>query len=133
MPSTQILREFHHLFKKGDRIGVRALVLSGADVNARNQFGWTPLMLAAGEGHTAIVSYLLSAGADVHAINDSGVSALACAALSGECRVIQVLLDAGSRLDVRPHGVSLLQFAGSGEGRFKTQRHLEMLRKAGAS
>ena len=132
MPNSDSLDEFHHLFKKGDMIGVRRLVSSGADVNVRNRFGWTPLMIAANEGHTPIVSYLLSVGADVRAVNDFGASALAYAALRGECRVIQALLDAGAPLDVRPHGVSLLAFAGWGDGRDKTQRHFEMLQEAGA-
>ena len=33
--------------KRGDVLGVRALVTSGAPVDSRNRFGWTPLMLAA--------------------------------------------------------------------------------------
>ncbi|MFL6195534.1 MAG: hypothetical protein ACJ75H_15265 [Thermoanaerobaculia bacterium] len=72
-------------------------------------------------------------GRGVLAINDFGASALAYAALRGECRTIQVLLDAGASLDVRPHGVSLLEFAGRGDGDFKTRRHFELLRAAGAS
>lgn len=90
-------------------------------------------MLAASKGHTPIVRFLLSAGADVQATNDFGASALAYAGLRGECRTIQVLLDAGASVDVRPHGVSLLEFSGSGDGRFKTQRHFELLRTAGAT
>ena len=132
MPEPDILDEFHHLFKKGDIIGVRKLIEFGASVNVRNRFGWTPLMLAASKGHTPIVRYLLSVGADVRIVNDFGASALAYAALAGECSVIQALLDAGAPVDVQPHGASLLSFAGWGVGRDKTQRHLEMLRKGGA-
>jgi ankyrin repeat protein len=124
--------EFQRLIKKGDLIGVRKLVSSGADINLGNRFGWTPLMLAANEGHTPIVEFLLTAGAAVHQVNDFGASALAYAALRGECRAIQALLDAGAPVNVRPHGVSLLAFAGWGDGRFRTEKHFELLRAAGA-
>ena len=116
MNANDTFEHLHRLIKKGDVIAVRELLASGVDANLRNRCGWTPLMLAASEGHTPIVSLLLSEGADVQAVNDFGASALAYAALRGKRRTIQALLDAGASLDVRPHGASLLEFAGSGDG-----------------
>ena len=133
MPADDTFEHFHRLIKKGDVIAVRECIASGVSADLRNRFGWTPLMLAANEGHTRIVSLLLSEGADVNAINDFGASALAYAALRGKCRAIQALLDAGASLDVRPHGVSLLEFAGRGDGRFKTEKHFKLLRAAAAT
>jgi len=40
--------------------------LKCADVNARNHFGATSLILAAGEGHTDTVRILIDNGADVN-------------------------------------------------------------------
>jgi ankyrin repeat protein len=133
MSTGDTFEHFHQLIKKGDVITVREFIASGVSVDLRNQFGWTPLMLAANEGHTPILTLLLSEGADVNAINDFGVSALAYAALRGKCCAIQALLDAGASLNVRPHGVSLLEFASRGDGRFKTEKHFELLRAAGAT
>lgn len=133
MPTDDTFDRFHRMIKKGDVIAMREFIASGVSVDLRNRFGWTPLMLAASEGHTPIVSLLLSEGADVQAVNDFGASALAYAALRGKCRTIQALLDAGASLDARPHGVSILEFAGWGDGRFETQRHFELLRAAGAT
>jgi ankyrin repeat protein len=133
MPTDDTFDRLHRLIKKGDVIAVREFIASGVSVDLRNRLGWTPLMLAANEGHTPIVSLLLSEGADVQAVNDFGASALAYAALRGECRTIQALLDAGASLDVRPHGASLLEFARGGDGRFESQRHLELLRAVGAT
>ena len=133
LTADKTFEQLHRLIKKGDLIAVRDLLASGVDANLRTRSGWTPLMLAANHGQTAIVSFLLSAGADVQATDECGASALAYAALRGECRTIQVLLDAGASLDVRPYGVSLLAFARSGDGSLKTQRHFELLRSAGAT
>ena len=89
-------------------------------------------MLAAVEGHTPIISYLISAGADVNAVNDFGVSPLAYAALEGHCKALDILLAAGANVDVQPHGVSLLEFTNRGGGRVRTQDHFTRLREAGA-
>jgi ankyrin repeat protein len=124
--------ELHRCIKRGDVIAVRELVASGTPVDLRNQFNWTPLMHAAESGHTAIVDYLISAGANVSAINDFGASPLAYASLSGECTVIESLLKAGAPIDVKPHGVSLLEFTNWGDGKHKTRRHVDLLRGAGA-
>jgi ankyrin repeat protein len=108
------------------------MVESGYDVNIRNRFGWTLLMLAASHGNTPLVDYLVSRGADVNATNDFGVSALAYAALHGECKAIKKLLDSGASIDVHPHGITLLGFAGWGDGRDRTKQHFDLLRQAGA-
>jgi len=131
MSDNDLFNLFRNLIKKGDLVAIRKLVESGADINIRNDHGWTPLMAATVRGRVPIIEYLLSKGADVKPVNNADASALAYAALSGECRAIQILLDAGAPLDVRPHGVSLLEFVDWGKGRFKTQRHFELLRAAG--
>ena len=61
----------------------RALLDAGADVNARQQGGWTPLHGAAQNGATATVDRLLAAGADRTARNDDGISAADLAAEAG--------------------------------------------------
>ena len=43
---------------------VAALISHGADVNAREEYGRTPLMWASREGHAKVVEALLDAGAD---------------------------------------------------------------------
>ncbi|HEX3131422.1 MAG TPA: ankyrin repeat domain-containing protein [Thermoanaerobaculia bacterium] len=125
--------QFSSAIKHGDILRVRELLDDGADADARNPHGWTPLMHAAETGHTGIIELLLSRGADVNATNEFGCSALAYAALEGRVGAIRMLLSAGASVGVSPYGVSLLQFAASGGGRFQTQQHFDILREAGAS
>jgi ankyrin repeat protein len=51
---------------------MRLLLDRGADVNARQQLGFTPLHAAAGNGDTAMADLLLSRGADPRARSDDG-------------------------------------------------------------
>jgi len=49
------------------------LIAAGADVNARQQAGYTPLLAAAGNGDADLVHTLLDAGADPQLADDAGM------------------------------------------------------------
>ena len=50
--------------------------MHGADINARDNYGWTALIYAAINGYTEIARLLLSAGADVNIKANDGNTAL---------------------------------------------------------
>ena len=80
---------------------VRALTAAGANVEATNCNGETPLHMAAGECHTACVEALLEAGARTSAADDIDKdTALHYAARSGSLSGIQCLANAGADLAV---------------------------------
>ncbi len=62
--------------REGDLAAVRARLAAGADVNAADEHGYTPLMAAAGRGDLEVVRLLLDAGADLAARNQLGTTAL---------------------------------------------------------
>ena len=77
--------------------GVQAALDAGADLEARDEDGRTPLMFAAGSNSPEVVQTLLDAGADLEARTESGQTPLMGAAWNNENPgVVQVLLDAGA-------------------------------------
>jgi uncharacterized protein len=66
---------------------VAALIVAGADVNATQPHGWTPLLGAAKNGSLPSVERLLAAGADPRARNDHGRSALELARAAGHTTI----------------------------------------------
>ena len=71
---------------------------AGADVMAKDKYGWTPLHSAARYGSSEVIPPLLAAGADVMArLEDGGGwTPLHLAASHGSPAKIQALLDAGA-------------------------------------
>ncbi len=80
----------------GDLAGIRMLLGAGADVNARNESGMTPLMRAAGTGRTDIIQELLEHGADMNAARSDGFTALSFAAFFGHSEALRLLLARGA-------------------------------------
>lgn len=69
----------------------------GAEVDARNEDGWTALMGAAANGHTATIQALLEAGAAVHAKAEDDDTALSIAANASNTAIVQLLKKAGAK------------------------------------
>ena len=79
-----------------DHIAVRALLGSGADVNAAQVDGTTALHWAAYQDDTEMAGLLVRSGANVNAVNRYGVPPLARACENGSAGMVKLLLDAGA-------------------------------------
>ncbi len=71
------------------------LINVGANVNARDNDGKTPLMYAAERGDYKSLQLLLEAGAEINAVDNYGNSALIYAANSGNKKTLETLGNAG--------------------------------------
>ena len=81
---------------KGFSVIVNLLLASGADIDATNSNGDTPIMNAVYYGKKELVQLLLSKGASVTTQNFYGVSPLARATKLGDNAVIKMLKDHGA-------------------------------------
>ncbi|XP_058770243.1 protein VAPYRIN-LIKE-like [Vicia villosa] len=67
----------------------------GAEVNRKDQNGWTPLHWASFKGRIKSVKVLLEHGAEVDCVDDAGYTPLHCAAEAGHLQVALVLIAHG--------------------------------------
>jgi len=74
----------------------KLLLEHGADLNAKNKYGWTPLHYAALNGRVDIVATLLEHGADPNVQDKFGRTPLHLAASEGRVDVVRLLLERGA-------------------------------------
>jgi ankyrin repeat protein len=86
------------LINKNNKDMIKLLINNGADVNAINNDGYTPLMVALSNNYDKdIIELLINNGADVNAINDYWNTPLIYALTSiNDKDIIQLLLDNGA-------------------------------------
>jgi len=91
---------------------VRELLDKGADVNARDILGDTPLTFPAFDGYTEVVKALVDKGADVNARNRLGATALQFASGKGHTDVVELLIDKNADVNIKDNeGNSALRYA----------------------
>jgi len=95
--------------KSGDIHTVRGLVDRGMDVNARDRYRQTALMLAAHAGYYEIVEALIALRADLNINAKFGLSALMLAIIAGHEDVAHLLAKSGAALCIKATGAG---FAG---------------------
>ena len=74
-----------------------SLVEQGADVNAPNDVGSTPLMVTCYNGHMNVATYLLKHGGNIHLQDMNGNTCLHYAAEGGRVEVVSKLLALGAK------------------------------------
>jgi ankyrin repeat protein len=84
------------LARKGDAVGLAAMIKDGLAVDAQDAKGNTLLMLASYHGKTETVVMLLKARATVDLRNDKGQTPLGGVAFKGFVDIATLLLDAGA-------------------------------------
>ncbi len=72
----------------------KLLLELGADVNAQNRDGWSPLLCAARGGHQPLAALLVARGADPHHAAALGMTAVHVAARRGHTALVRWLLRA---------------------------------------
>ncbi|XP_048253953.1 ankyrin repeat domain-containing protein 17-like [Haliotis rufescens] len=87
-----------HLACVGGNVEIVKYILSQniADINSKRTNGWTPLMVAAAEGHKDVFDLLVSEGGDVSAVDGNGSTILHVASFRGHVEMVKHILSQDS-------------------------------------
>ena len=91
-------RYFTQATMDGSLSRMRLLHFAGANINARSN-GYLPLFIAAGEGRSDVVRYLLAEGAEINAREKLGDTALTEAVYYGHVALVNELLLHGADIN----------------------------------
>ncbi len=98
--------------RKGDVAVLRELIRQNADLNVREEKGYTPLIIACYNNHYATAELLLQNGADVNAQDTGGNTALMGIAFKGYADIAKLLIENKADLNIQHgNGGSALMFA----------------------
>jgi ankyrin repeat protein len=89
----------HDATRDSNRAGVTELVAGGQDLDAPNESGEPPLLVAALAGKKDVVAMLIDKGADVEIRNKGGLTALHAAAYGGHLEVVELLVSKGAKIN----------------------------------
>ena len=89
-----------HRAARENRVDIaRALIDRGAEVDARNENGWTPLHWAAWDNSLEVARLLLDRGAEIDARNELGNTPLYWATWGNSLDVARLLIERGANTD----------------------------------
>lgn len=112
---------------------VKLLIDNGANVNAEDDSGWTPLHLTSS---LRVAKLLIDNGADVNAKNSDGMTALHWRARTGYPEVVELLLKSGANPNIKNrHGLKPIYYALTDEIRVmltKTRKQKKVMKKKGS-
>ncbi|MBI4807393.1 MAG: ankyrin repeat domain-containing protein [Nitrosomonadales bacterium] len=110
---------------RGDAQTARTLLAQGTDVDSRDRFGQTALMLAAHGGQREVVELLLAHRANLNVTAKFGLSALMLAIVAGHTEIAVLLVRAGADQSLRGGGAP--GFAGKTAYDLATERGMQEL------
>ena len=115
--------EWHKAAVDGDVSVVERLLMAGHDVDSKDRYGQTALMLAAARGRSTVVDMLLNHGPDLDVTAKHTLSALMLAIVNRHVEIAIKLIEAGADAKVR----------GTGAPGFSGKTAVDLAREAGFS
>ena len=104
IPTGRYNQTLLHLISHEGHVEIGQRLLDrGADIDAQERDGWTPLYIAVICGQLEFARMLLERGAAVHTPSHKGETPLYMASQQGQVQVVRLLLEYGADLHVRDH------------------------------
>lgn len=97
-------QEWRDAILAGDETNIMRLLAAGTDIDAKDRYGQTALMLAAMHGRDGVVGILLAQGVDLDVTAKFGLSALMLAVINRHADSARRLVDAGANLSLTGSG-----------------------------
>lgn len=95
------ISSLHIAALQGNLEAIQRHIRVGSDLNLKDEYGATPLIVATTFGETDVAKALIETGADMTLTNDEGSTALHVAAFLCRDEIVKVLLDRGADKTVR--------------------------------
>lgn len=93
--------ELSNAARDGDLSKIKILLAPRVDLNFRNEYGMTPLMLASYMKHLDVVRELIKSGASLDVQDKQGRTALMRATTANNLEIIQELFEAGANINLQ--------------------------------
>jgi len=93
--------DIHTATLLGDLEAIHQHIKAGSDLNEKDEYGSTPLIITATFGKTEVSKALIEAGADVNCTNNQGSTALHSDAFLCRMELVEALLDNGADKNLR--------------------------------
>ena len=97
-------KEWKEAVRRADAQKIASLIHAGVDINGKDRFGQTGLMLASRNGHTEVVHLLVKHGADLNVTAKYNLSALMLAVVNRHVEIARTLAQEGADLAIRGSG-----------------------------
>lgn len=103
MVMLKILKKanLHEAAAKGDIAKISKLVAKGADVNEKDDRGWSPLHAASDRKNITAIRKLIDLGADINIQDDQGWSPFGQCIISSDRKTARFLFSQGAKVDIR--------------------------------
>ncbi len=108
----QVLSPVMQIMQKGTSAELESAIQAGLDVNATDEEGNTPLLVAAANRRSDLIYVLLKNGADPNFEKDPGITALGIACMFDDWSMVDLLITHGANVNYcAPNGESTLSMA----------------------
>ena len=96
-----IRNSFFETCKGGDIEKIKLLLEKGANIEAKDSYGNTPLVWASWSGYIEVVKLLIEKGADIEVKNNYGFTPLIWASQNGRIEVVKLLVEKGADIEAK--------------------------------